>query len=110
MNTRAKINAAIDDIFDNPDEIKAELDHIDRENAIVDSLLAARHDAGFSQRDLAKASGLSAAKICRMESGNDSGLRIGDVQKYLAGLGASFAVSIRPRRSRRRRSLARATV
>lgn len=110
MNTRAKINAAIDEIFDNPGEIKAELDRIDRENAIVDSLLAARRDAGFSQRDLAKASGLSAAKICRMESGNDYGLRLGDVQKYLAGLGASLDVSVRPpRRSRRRRGRALVT-
>lgn len=104
MNTREKINAAIDEIFDNPGEIKAELDRIDKESTIVDSLLAARHDAGFSQRDLAKASGLSAAKICRMESGVDSGLRLGDVQKYLAGLGASLAVFVRTRHSRRRRS------
>ena len=109
-NAREQVNALVDAIFDNPGEIKAGIDRLEEESRIVEALLAARIDAGFSQRDLAKASGLSAAKICRMESGNDYALRLGDVQKYLAGLGASLAVSVRPpRRPRRRRSRILAT-
>ena len=103
MNTRAKINAAIDELFDNPAEIKAELERLDGENRLVDSLLAARHAAGLSQRALAKASGMSPAKICRMESGNDANLRLGDVQTYLKGLGSSLRLSVQPPRRRRPR-------
>lgn len=102
-NAREQVNALVDAIFDNPGEIKAGIDRIEEESRLVDSLLAARRAAGFSQRDLAKTSGLSAAKICRMESGNDFALRFGDVQKYLAGLGATLAVSVRPARHTRRR-------
>lgn len=40
----------------------------------------------MTQRALSAASGLSPAKICRMESGNDSTLRLGDVKAYCNGL------------------------
>ena len=96
MTIRGQLDKAIDEIFGNPAEIKTELDRIEEERRIVDSLLAARHAAGLTQRELAKASGMSAAKICRMESGNDAALRLGDVQAYLKGAGASLRLSVRP--------------
>ncbi|MBQ7251345.1 MAG: helix-turn-helix domain-containing protein [Kiritimatiellae bacterium] len=98
MTIREQLDKAIDEIFDNPAEIKTELDRIGEERRIVDSLLAARHAAGLTQRELARASGMSAAKICRMESGTDAALRLGDVQAYLKGAGASLRFSVRPSR------------
>ena len=45
-DTRTQIDVLVDELFDNADEIKAGLDRLDEENAIVDSLLAARHAEG----------------------------------------------------------------
>ena len=101
-NARIQVDALIDGLFDNAEEIKAGMDRLDEENRLVDTLLSYRHAAGFTQRDLAAASGLSPAKICRMESGNDASLRIGDVQAYLKGLGIPPQV-ILPRPPRRTR-------
>jgi DNA-binding XRE family transcriptional regulator len=101
-STRAQIDKFIDEIADNPAEVKAALDRIEAERRVVDSLLGARISAGMSQRDLAAASGLSAAKICRMETGNDGDLNFGDVQAYLKGLGTTLRVSFRPPRRRPR--------
>ena len=98
-NAREQVNALVDAIFDNPEEIKAGIDRIEEESRLVDSLLASRRAAGLSQRELAQASGMSPSKICRMESGTDANLRFGDIQKYLAGLGSSLRVDIQtPRR------------
>ena len=98
-NARIQVDALIDGLFDNAEEIKAGMDRLDEENRLVDTLLSYRHAAGFTQRDLAAASGLSPAKICRMESGNDASLRIGDVQAYLKGVGKTLRVFTLPRPS-----------
>ena len=104
-DTRSQIDSIIDELCDNPEEIKTGLDRLEEESRLVNALLDARHAAGLTQRELAKASGMSAAKICRMESGDDKGLRFGDVQAYLKGLGTTLEVRIhRPRRSRRRKA------
>lgn len=86
-----------------PEALREELARLDEANRIVDSLLDARHAAGLSQRELAAAAGLSASKICRMESGCDADLNFGDVQAYLKGLGTTLRVSFRPPRRRPRR-------
>lgn len=113
MNTREhirhEIDKAIDDIFEEyADEAKAELDRIEAERRVVDSLVDARYAAGLSMRELAKSSGLSASKICRMECGKDADLNLGDVQSYLKGLGTTLKVSFRaPRRVSRGRRIRR---
>lgn len=102
--TRQQVDALIDEIFDNPEEIKAGIDRLEKESRLVNALLDARHAAGLTQRELAKASGLSAAKICRMESDDDRALRVGDVQTYLKGLGATLEIRLRrPRCSKCRK-------
>lgn len=92
MNFDEQINAMLDELSDNPAEAKAALERVRRENAIVRSLQQVRLDAGCSQRELAKASGMSPAKVCRMESGNDNALKIGDIRQYLSGIGMSMHV------------------
>jgi DNA-binding Xre family transcriptional regulator len=112
-NIRAQINAMIDDLVDTPEDaaaVKTELDRIESERQVVDYLLDSRLAAGITQRALAAASGLSPSKICRMESGNDSTLRLGDVKAYCSGLGIPLPFTIsrplslpRPSRPRARR-------
>jgi hypothetical protein len=112
-NTRQQIDAIIDELCDNPAAMKAGLDRLEEESSLVNALLDARRAAGLTQRELAKACGMSAAKICRMESGNDAALRFGDVQAYLKGAGASLHLAIRPPRRPRprlRRPLRKARV
>ena len=112
-NIRTQINAMIDALADTPEDaaaVKTELDRIESERQVADYLLDSRLAAGITQRALAAASGLSPAKICRMESGNDSTLRLGDVKAYCNGLGIPMPFTIsrppsppRPSRSRRAR-------
>lgn len=115
-NIRQQINAMIDDLADSPEDaaaVKTELDRIESERQVADYLLDSRLAAGMTQRALAAASGLSPAKICRMESGNDATLRLGDVKAYCNGLGiplpftffrppARRARAVRPRTRRPR--------
>lgn len=92
MNIKDQINAMIDDLADNPDEIKAELEQIRSETPLCRALQRARLEAGFSQRALAKAAGMSTSKICRMESGVDADLTLGEITKYIAPLGMSMSM------------------
>ncbi len=94
MNTNKQIDSIIDEIADNPAEVKQALGCIRAESALVQSMIDARHDAGYSQRELARRSGLSAAKICRMESGDDSSLRMADIKAYLAGIGYTMNIML----------------
>lgn len=92
MNTNSQIDAMLDELTDNPAEIKGELERLRAESALVEALMARRREAGLSQRQLAKRAGLAPAKVCRMESGDDASLKIGDVRQYLGGLGYSMHV------------------
>ena len=103
-STRKQIDEMIDALCDNPDEIKAGLDRLERESRFVDSLVAARHAAGLSHVELAAASGLTPEKIGEMESGNDAALNVADVQAYLKGVGKTLRVTAIPRRSPRTRA------
>ena len=99
---RAQIDKMIDELCDNPDEIKAGIDRLDEQCRFVDSLVDARHKAGLSHFDLAAASGLTPEKIGEMESGTDAQLSLADVQAYLKGIGKTLRVSSLPRPSRAR--------
>jgi hypothetical protein len=101
-STRAQIDNVIETLCDNPEELKAGLDRLERESRFVDSLIDARRRAGLSHAELAAASGLSPAKIGEMESGNDAALNLADVQAYLKGVGKTLRVSALPRPSRPR--------
>lgn len=92
MNTNSPIDAMLDELTDNPAEIKADLERLRAESALVEALMARRREAGLSQRELAKRSGLAPAKVCRMESGDDASLKIGDVKQYLGGINCSMHI------------------
>ena len=107
-NIRQQINAMIDDLADSPEDaaaVKTELDRIESERQVADYLLDARLAAGMTQRALAAASGLSPAKICRMESGNDATLRLGDVKAYCNGLGIPLPFTFSHPSARRPRAV-----
>jgi hypothetical protein len=96
-NIRKQINAMIDSLSDSPEDaaaVKTELDRIESERQIVNYLFDSRLAAGMTQRALAAASGLSPTKICRMESGDDSTLRLGDVKAYCDGIGIPLPFTI----------------
>ena len=102
---RAQIDKMIDELCDNPDEIKAGIDRLDEQCRFVDSLVDARHKAGLSHFGLAAASGLAPEKIGEMESGTDAQLSVADVQAYLKGIDKTIRISpiSRPSRARARR-------
>jgi transcriptional regulator with XRE-family HTH domain len=52
----------------------------------------ARVSRGISQRQLAKAIGCSASKVCKVESARDADLRIGDIVRHLSALGLETTV------------------
>ena len=101
---RAQIEKGIEELCDNPGEIKAELARLDEQCRFVDSLVNARHKAGLSHFDLAAASGLAPEKIGEMESGTDAQLSVADVQAYLKGIDKTIRISpiSRPSRARAR--------
>ncbi|MBR3583585.1 MAG: transcriptional regulator [Kiritimatiellae bacterium] len=90
MNFEQQVDAMLEELADNPGEVKAALARARLSNAVVRALQRARLDAGYSQRELAKAAGFSPAKASRMESGQDDDLKLGDVRQYLAALGMSM--------------------
>ncbi len=106
-NIRKQINAMIDGLADSPEDaaaVKTELDRLESERQVANYLFDSRLAAGMTQRALAAASGLSPAKICRMESGDDSTLRLGDVKAYCDGLGIPLPFTFFRPPSRRPRS------
>lgn len=88
--------ATVEDWVENdfgPELGKAVRDAVD-ETRLTTELSIARNRAGLSQRQLAKKMGVSASKICRMESGVDSDLDFGFVAAYCAALGQSIKIEI----------------
>ena len=61
---------------------------------LTTQLIIARNKCGLTQRQLAKRMGVSASKICRMESGIDADLDFGFVAAYCAALGRTVKVEI----------------
>lgn len=90
MNFEQQVDAMLEELADNPGEVKAALARARLSNAVVRALQRARLDAGYSQRELAKAAGFSPAKASRIESGQDDDLKLGAVRQYLAALGMSM--------------------
>jgi predicted transcriptional regulator len=77
-------------MLENP-AIKAEYDRIEREEMpALDSILAARKAAGMSQSDIAKAMGVSAPVVSRLENSLVTGKHspsIATLRKYAAAMG-----------------------
>jgi transcriptional regulator with XRE-family HTH domain len=47
---------------------------------------------GISQRDMAKSMGCTPSKISKLEAGNDSKLKWGDISAYLTALGMNMSI------------------
>lgn len=80
-------------------EVRAEYERLEREEfALLDMLLAARHEAGLTQAQVAERMGTQAPAVARLESALASGKHspsVATVRRYLAACGQvlSFAAS-----------------
>lgn len=79
-------------------EVKAEYERLNREEfAILDEILAARHEAGLTQADIAERMGTKAPAIARLESALASGKHLpslSTLRKYAAALGKRIEVHL----------------
>lgn len=68
----------------------------ERRQQFLADLVAARHELGLSQTDLAARMGTSQSAVARLESGvND--VRLSTLERYAAALGAELEWRFRPR-------------
>ncbi len=80
-------------------EVRAEYERLEREEfALLDMLLAARHEAGLTQAQVAERMGTQAPAVTRLESALASGKHspsVATVRRYLAACGKvlSFAAT-----------------
>ncbi|MDT8389249.1 MAG: transcriptional regulator [Lentisphaeria bacterium] len=59
---------------------------------LIDELVRRRVMRGLSQADIARASGMTPSKICRLENSFDESLRLEDVALYCKALDISFGM------------------
>ncbi len=68
-------------------------------SGLCNDLARLRIKEGLSQRTLAKRMRVSASKVCRIESGPDSALSLGDLSRYVRALDCSITLGVnRPNR------------
>ena len=68
-------------------------------SALCNDLARLRIKEGLSQRALAKRMGVSASKVCRIESGPDSALSLGELSQYARALDCGITLGVnRPNR------------
>ncbi len=63
-------------------------------SALCNDLAQMRVKAGLSQRALAKRMGVSASKVCRIESGPDSDLSLGELSRYARALDCGITLGV----------------
>ena len=63
-------------------------------SALCNDLARMRVKAGLSQRALAKRMGVSASKVCRIESGPDSDLSLGELSQYAKALDCGITLGV----------------
>lgn len=64
---------------------------------LCETLARIRIQNGLTQRALAKRMGVSASKVCRIESGSDDDLSLGDLRQYIMALGCGITLAINQR-------------
>ena len=78
--------------------VKAEVDRIEREEAILlDSLLKARHEAGLTQADVAQRMGTQPPAVARLERSLATGKHspsIATVRKYAKACGKNLILQV----------------
>jgi DNA-binding XRE family transcriptional regulator len=78
--------------------VKAEVDHIEREEAmLLDTLLKARYEAGLTQADVAQRMGTLAPAVARLERSLATGKHspsIATVRKYAKACGKTLILQV----------------
>jgi transcriptional regulator with XRE-family HTH domain len=90
MSARDEVEKLIRETSENPDKVMETMSKVGRACAVVDTMTDIRIGRGLSQRDLAARANMSASKVCRMEAESDDDLKLGDLKRYLGGLGISI--------------------
>lgn len=76
-------------------EFKAEYEALEPEFAIIQAIIDARKDAGFTQKELAERTGIAQADISKLENGNaNPSLRT--LKRLAKGLGMRLKVEFMP--------------
>jgi ribosome-binding protein aMBF1 (putative translation factor) len=79
-------------------EVRAEYERLNREDfALLDQMLAARHEAGLSQAQVAERMGTKAPAVTRLERALASGQHSPSVEtlrKYAAACGKTLRISL----------------
>jgi transcriptional regulator with XRE-family HTH domain len=66
------------------------------ERQFVKHLIALRVKKGMTQKEMADAMGCTQSTVSRLENGKDSGIRLGDLEKYTRALGHQPRVVVAP--------------
>lgn len=74
-------------------EVKAEYDKLAPKYKLISELIAARHKAGLSQKELAEKVGTQQASISRLEAGNINP-SLGFLEKVADAIGAKLTVQL----------------
>jgi transcriptional regulator with XRE-family HTH domain len=78
-------------------EVKAEYDALEPEFELLDELLKARDEAGFTQEDVAKRMGTSRPAVARIEAGGGSKRHspsIATLRKYADAVGCKLQIKL----------------
>lgn len=81
-------------------EVKAEYDALEPEFQILDELLKAREEAGFTQEEVAKRMGTSRPAVARIEAGGGSKRHspsIATLRKYADAVGCKLQIKLVPK-------------
>ena len=75
------------------EETRNEYEKLEPKYAVVSQLIAARHQAGLSQKELAERLGTKQSAIARLEAGNINPT-IGFLEKVASTLGAKLTIQL----------------
>ena len=76
-------------------EFKAEYDALEPEFAIIQAIIDARKDAGFTQKELSERTGIAQADISKLENGN-ANPSLKTLKRLAKGLGMRLKVEFMP--------------
>lgn len=76
-------------------EFKAEYDALEPEFAIIQAIIDARKDAGFTQKELSERTGIAQADISKLENGN-ANPSLKTLKRLAKGLGMKLKVEFMP--------------
>ena len=94
MNTKYdSVSDAAAFLADEP-EVKEKIDQEIARSTLVTALIQIRLRKGCTQKDIADAMHCNPSKLSKLESGNDMGLKWGDIVGYLAAMNMNMSIMI----------------